>query len=111
MKRSILIIAASALALAACNTQTGNNSSAALQPGTNIGIDLAWMDKAVVPGDDFYNYADGTWMRTTEIPADRSSIGGFFIAHQIREKNTRELLGGTLYANPNSGNSAFIGHY
>ncbi|HKC04126.1 MAG TPA: M13 family metallopeptidase [Sphingomicrobium sp.] len=111
MKRSILIIAASALALAACNTQTGNNSSAALQPGTNIGIDLAWMDKAVVPGDDFYNYADGTWMRTTEIPADRSSIGGFFIADQIREKNTRELFGGILKANPTSGNDALIANY
>ena len=93
MKRSILIVAASALALAACNTQTsGNNAAAALQPGTEAGINLAWMDKSVVPGNDFYNYADGTWMKTTEIPADRSSIGGFFIADQEREKNTRALF-------------------
>src|SRR4249919_3450707 len=111
MKRSILIIAASTLALAACNTQTGNNSAAALQAGTDVGIDLAWMDKSVVPGDDFYNYADGTWMRTTEIPADRSSIGGFYIADQVREKNTRELFDGILKANPTSGNDALIANY
>ena len=111
MNRTILIIAASTLALAACNTQTGNNSTAALQAGTNAGIDMAWMDKTVVPGDDFYNYADGTWMRTTEIPADRSSIGGFFIADQVREKNTRELFDGILKANPTSGNDALIANY
>jgi predicted metalloendopeptidase len=111
MKRSILIIAASALALTACNTQAGNNSTAALQPGSDVGIDLSWMDKSVVPGDDFYNYADGTWMRTAEIPADRSSIGGFFIADQVREKNTRELFDGILKANPASGNDALIANY
>ena len=111
MNRTILIIAASTLALAACNTQTGNNSTAALQAGTNAGIDMAWMDKTVVPGDDFYNYADGTWMRTAEIPADRSSIGGFFIADQVREKNTRELFDGILKANPTSGNDALIANY
>src|SRR5258705_13818475 len=50
-------------------------------------------------------------MRTTEVPADRSSIGGFFIADQIREKNTRELFGGILKANPTSGNDALIANY
>jgi putative endopeptidase len=99
MKRSILIIAAPALALSACNTQSGNNTAAAVHPGSEAGIDLAWMDKSVVPGDDFYNYADGSWMRTTEIPADRSSIGGFFIADQVREKNTRELFEEILKSN------------
>ena len=74
MNRSILIVAVSALALAACNTQTSNNdAAAALKPGTEAGINLAWMDKSVTPGDDFYGYADGGWMRTTEIPADRST--------------------------------------
>ena len=112
MKRSILIVAASALALTACNTQTGNTTAAAaLQPGSEAGIDPSWMDKSAVPGDDFYSYADGTWMKTTEVPADRSSIGGFFIADQVREKNTRELFDGILKANPTSGNDALIANY
>ena len=51
------------------------------------------------PGDDFYAYANGAWVKTTEIPADRSSIGGFCIADQVREKNTRELFDDILKAN------------
>ena len=44
--------------------------------GTALGIDPAAMDRTVRPGDDFYAYANGTWMKTAEIPADRSGIGG-----------------------------------
>ncbi len=60
--------------------------------GTNAGIDPAAMDKAVKAGDDFYNFANGGWMKTTEIPADRSSIGGFYIADQKTEKQLGELI-------------------
>src|SRR6185503_18840080 len=60
MNRSILIAVASAFALAACSNLTGNHAEG--QPGTEAGINTAWMDKAVTPGDDFYSYADGTWM-------------------------------------------------
>ncbi len=97
MNRSILIAIASAFTLAACNNLTGNHAEA--QPGTEAGINTAWMDKAVTPGDDFYSYADGTWMRTTEIPADRANIGGGWIADQEREKNTRLLFDEILKAN------------
>lgn len=48
---------------------------AASQPATPIGINLAAMSPKVKPGDDFYTYANGEWMKTTEIPADRSSTG------------------------------------
>lgn len=44
-------------------------------PASVSGIDLAGMDRAVVPGDDFFAFANGTWMKKTEIPADRSSWG------------------------------------
>jgi predicted metalloendopeptidase len=33
---------------------------------------LAGMDPAVTPGDDFFGYANGDWLKTTEIPPDRS---------------------------------------
>ena len=39
------------------------------------GLDLAGMDRSVKPGDDFFDYANGTWLKQTEIPADRSSYG------------------------------------
>jgi predicted metalloendopeptidase len=112
MKRPILILFASTLALAACSTQTGNNAASTQQaPGSEAGINPAWMDKSVNPGDDFYSYADGTWMKTAEIPADRASIGGGYIADKEREKNTRILFDDILKANPTSGNDALIAHY
>ena len=56
------------------------------------GIDTAGMDRAVNPGDDFFSFANGTWVRGTEIPADRSAwgLGGELIARA--EQQTRTIL-------------------
>ena len=108
MMRSSLWFVMPALALAACGTQTGTNAQKA---GTEAGIDVAWMDKSVAPGDDFFAYADGTWAKTTEIPADRSSTGAHVIADELREKNSRELFDAIIKANPTGGNDALIANY
>jgi putative endopeptidase len=39
------------------------------------GIVVADMDRSVKPGDDFYRYANGDWIKRIEIPPDRSDIG------------------------------------
>ena len=109
MNKPLLLIFASALALGACSTKTGQNSATEQKEGTGIGIDLSWMDKSAVPGDDFYKYANGNWK--TEIPADRSRIGGFWIADQVREKNTKALFDNILKSNPTSGNDGLIANY
>ena len=99
MNRNSLLIVASALALgvSACQQGAGTgNQTEAAAPGTELGITPAFMDRNVKPGDDFYTFANGGWMKSTEIPADRSNIGGFYIADQEREKNTKELLDGIL---------------
>jgi putative endopeptidase len=100
MNKPLLLVFASALALSACGQSSMGNSSATEQaPGTYLGINTAAMDKAVKPGDDFYNYANGAWMAKAEIPADRSSIGALLIADKLREKNTRELFDAILKSN------------
>jgi putative endopeptidase len=38
------------------------------------GLDTAGMDKAVTPGDDFFRYANGTWLDTHQIPADKPAV-------------------------------------
>lgn len=58
------------------------------------GLDAAAMDRSVRPGDDFYAYANGTWQRETEIPADRSTYGAFSIAAEAAEKQLREVVEG-----------------
>jgi len=110
MNRSGLLILASTIALAACNTQQGGSASQQGN-GNGLGINPAWMDKSVKPGDDFFSYADGTWVKNTQIPADRASIGAGYIADQLREKNSRELFDGILKANPTSGTDAMIANY
>jgi predicted metalloendopeptidase len=103
MKKSVLLIVASAIALSACNMNQGGNAGSSQTQGTELGINPAWMDKSVVPGNDFYNYADGGFMKTEQIPADRASIGGFLIADKQREKNTQALFSGILKSNPDAG--------
>lgn len=41
------------------------------------GLNLSYMDNNVRPQDDFYNYVNGGWMKTAEIPSDKPSWGSF----------------------------------
>ena len=74
--------------------------------GTGVGIDLAAMDKAVQPGDDFDAYANGAWAKATEIPADRSSTGTFVKVLELAEKRNAELIQGLDKSNPAAGSEA-----
>jgi putative endopeptidase len=57
-----------------------------------FGFDTAGMDRAVAPGDDFFEYANGTWYRTTEIPADRSSVNSFTQIAERAAQRTRAII-------------------
>jgi len=48
------------------------------------GIDTAAIDKSIIPGDDFYRYANGTWLKNNPIPASESRWGSF---NQVTERN------------------------
>ena len=55
-------------------------------------IDPQNMDLSVKPGDNFYQYANGNWLKTHEIPASKTSWGSF---NELREKSLdamKELL-------------------
>jgi putative endopeptidase len=41
------------------------------------GIDKQYIDTSVRAQDDFFTYLNGQWLKTTEIPADKSSWGTF----------------------------------
>ncbi len=56
------------------------------------GLDLAGMDKSVNPGDDFFAYANGDWMKATKIPEDRSSYGVFDELAEEANKQTSDLI-------------------
>ena len=102
MNKSMLLILASALALGGCNTSSKNQTQAQAA-GTESGIDLAAIDKSVKPGDDFDKYANGTWEKTAEIPADKSNIGVFSIINDRAQERKAELIDGIVNSNPAAG--------
>jgi len=58
--------------------------AASAQSGTGLGVDTTAFDRSVRPQDDFYQFVNGGWMRNTQIPADRASIGAFM---QLRDES------------------------
>ena len=61
------------------------------QIGT-FGFDMAGRDLSVAPGTDFFDHADGTWYKDTQIPADRSSYGMFHVLQDLSLSRTRGIL-------------------
>ncbi len=53
------------------------------------GIAIELMDKSVKPQNDFYNYVNGGWMKTAQIPADKASWGSF---NELRERTDLACL-------------------
>ena len=58
----------------------------------NWGIDLKSRDLDVKPGDDFFKYANGSWLKTVEIPADRSGYGSFDILRERSDDQVHAIL-------------------
>ena len=56
------------------------------------GIDRAAIDASVRPQDDFFRHANGTWLKTAPIPADRARIGGFVALRERTEGELRAII-------------------
>jgi putative endopeptidase len=69
------------------------------------GIVVANMDRSVKPGDDFYRYANGDWIKRTEIPPDRSEIGVFDSLIDLSQKRIAGLIEEAANANAPAGSS------
>src|SRR5207302_411171 len=70
------------------------------------GIDLAGIDKSVAPGDDFFAYANGNWVKSTEIPADRSTWGSGEMLAELTGKRTADLIAKAAKAAPKGSDAA-----
>ena len=114
MKRSTLLLFASAVAVTSVTAACRSGEAPAIEAakGAELGIVPAAMDRSVAPGDDFFSFANGSWVKNTPIPDDRSNIGAFYIADQERERNTKELFANILKSNPDAGsNEGRIANY
>ncbi len=59
---------------------------------TAPGIDLDGIDGSVLPGDDFFAYANGNWYKSTPIPPDRAAYGSGAIVYDRTSQRTVELI-------------------
>src|SRR6185437_4192560 len=53
---------------------------------------VSGMDPSVLPGNDFNEYANGAWLRATQIPADRAYYGTGSMVAELTLQRTRGLL-------------------
>ncbi|MGL4447066.1 MAG: M13 family metallopeptidase [Shewanella sp.] len=81
--------------LSACNNPTtavkspeASQTATAVSQALGSGIEFAHFDNSIRPQDDFYQYVNGTWLKNTEIPSDRTSIGAFY---DLREKSRDDV--------------------
>jgi putative endopeptidase len=101
-------IAWSALTLTVAGA--GAASPAAVPAPSPHGVDLAGIDRSVAPGDDFFRYANGAWLKVTEIPPDRSSYGPGEQLTELTAERTAELVRSTSGA-PAGSEARKIGDY
>ncbi len=97
-KITISILAFSGIVfLNSCNSAKTASTTETEQPKVGIkqpemtenGLDLDYMDKNVRPQDDFFNFVNGNWYKTTEIPSDKTSWGSF---NKLREDTDNASL-------------------
>ncbi|WP_153914219.1 M13 family metallopeptidase [Shewanella sp. TC10] len=83
--------------LSACSnnevqTTTKTATAEAVQTALTSGIDFQNIDKSVRPQDDFYEYVNGTWLKTAEIPSDRTNIGAFYDLRENAREDVKAII-------------------
>ena len=92
LKHLIVAASLSAITFSACNEKKADSSEFSSLPAGKKFIDPSNIDTTVNPADDFYQYANGAWMKTTEIPASETRWGSFNLLEEFNKKALQGLL-------------------
>jgi len=103
--------AAATALLATALLAAGALAGAAGPQATDHGLDFAGIDRAVKPGDDFFRYANGAWLRTAEIPPDRSSWGPAEKLAELTDERNAELIRNAAATAPAGSEARKVGDY
>ncbi|WP_204601993.1 M13 family metallopeptidase [Paremcibacter congregatus] len=85
----VSMVAAVAL-LAACNDEASTDKTVAAP--LDSGVLTANMDTGVKPGDDFFEYVNGTWLKNYVIPEDKASYGTFYKLYEQSQDAVKEII-------------------
>src|SRR5256885_9607503 len=72
------------------------------------GLELQDMDRSVKPGDDFFQYAGGSWLKSHPIPADKTAAGYNYDLPDEIELQVRKMVEDAA-AHPTSATAQKIG--
>ncbi len=72
-------------------------------PARTSFFDKAGMDSSARAQDNFFQYANGQWMKNTTIPADQSGWGSFYTLYDETQKNLKSLLETAAASNSQKG--------
>lgn len=89
LSHSLALIASCLLLIVSCKTETKESSP---QVEKIPGIVLSNMDTSVTPNQDFYNFVNGSWMKNTKIPDDRTTWGGFSVLRKSTDADVLAIL-------------------
>ncbi|WP_229425327.1 MULTISPECIES: M13 family metallopeptidase [unclassified Massilia] len=96
MKRTLLstltLSVLATLAHAADTAPHAAKPAAAVAAAPISGIDTQYIDTSVRPQDDFFTYLNGKWLKNTEIPADKSSLGTFMLLRDDAQAHLRGII-------------------
>jgi predicted metalloendopeptidase len=70
------------------------------------GIDFVGIDHAVAPGEDFFGYANGTWIKNTAIPSERANYGIDAVLIEKTNEQVRGLIRDAAKGHPTPGSDA-----
>ncbi len=56
------------------------------------GINLSNMDQSIRPGDDFFSYVNGSWIKSTKIPADKGRYGSFDLLRDESQEAVKAII-------------------
>ena len=106
MKMKLLVLAGVA-GLAISASASAQSVAAAPRYGS-FGLELQLMDRSVKPGDSFFDYALGTWLRDYPIPADKTGAGYNYELPDEIELQVRKLVENAA-ANPKNDTDRKVG--
>jgi putative endopeptidase len=110
--RALGVAAAATLLGAALSGAAARSASPDAPPlPLRHGLDVAGIDRAVVPGDDFFRFANGAWLRSAEIPPDRSTFGTSALLVELTAKRIAALIQEAAAAAPAATDAHKIGDY
>ncbi|BDT56851.1 peptidase M13 [Massilia varians] len=93
MKRHILSAAALILMASVANAESAESAAGGAKGKTlSAGIALEYVEPAVRAQDDFFQHLNGKWLKTVEIPADKSSWGAFYKLHDDTQPQLRAII-------------------